>query len=106
MTSGLDLAFERLARGFLATHPQIKHEWRPVAKWHGTRTDLVCAPGLPNEVFASLLGHQIAVGATAATDHEDFEDFGRSLSDDQVAQEAFDCFVALLREHGHIDAAA
>lgn len=105
-TSPLDIAFEELARHFLAEHPGIRHEWRDVpSTWLGARRDLVCAPGLPNEVFASLLGGQIAIGQTSG-EHEDFEDFGRGLSEEAVAREAFDRFVAILSEAGHLGPAA
>lgn len=80
--SSLNDTFEELAKAFLAIHPGIQHEWRDVPSWFwGARRDLICAPDQPSEVFASLLGHQIALGATG-DDHEDFEDFGRGLSDE------------------------
>ena len=96
-----------LARqAFLAQHPTIPHEWRDVAsRWSGSRRDLVCGPGQTNEVFASLLGPQIAIGATRG-EHEDFEDFGRGLSDEEVAREAFNRFVEILTEAGHLEPAA
>ena len=56
----------------------------------------------PNEVYASLLDWQIAVGV-AKGEHEDFEDFGRGLSDEAVAAEAFGHFVALLKKTGHLE---
>jgi hypothetical protein len=100
--STLDSTFEELAVAFLAQHPDLRHEWRDVASWIGSyRRDLVCAPGQPNEVFASLKGTQIAVGPTVG-EHEDFEDFGRGLSDEDVAREAFARFVEILTETGHI----
>jgi hypothetical protein len=100
----LDAAFESLAVAFLAQHPTIPHEWRDVTSrwWGGVRRDLICAPGQKNEVFASLKGTQIALGITSG-DHEDFEDFGRSVSDEEVAREAFDRFVEVLSEAGHLD---
>jgi|SRR5688572_6739691 len=100
-----DSSFERLARAFLGEHPDVQCEWRNVKEllWGG-RTDLICGADTPNEVFASFnRGGQIAVGATVTGDHEDFEDFGRDLSDDKVAREAFDRFVKLLREYGHLN---
>jgi hypothetical protein len=73
-----------------------------LASWiWGDRRDLVCAPGQPNEVISSLEGTQIAVGPTAG-EHEDFEDFGRSMSDEDVAHEAFARFVEILTETGHV----
>ena len=99
----MDAAFESLAVAFLAQHPTIRHEWREAAsRWWGGRRDLICAPGQRNEVFASLLGNQIALGITSG-DHEDFEDFGRGLSSEEVARQAFDRFVEVLAEAGHLD---
>ena len=104
--SPLDIAFEELALDFLSRHPGIQHEWRDVrSRFWGVRRDLICAPGQPNEVFASLLGSQIAVGVTAG-EHDDFEDFGRGLSDTAIAREAFTRFVEILHETGLIAPAA
>ena len=98
-----DSAFEQLARAFLSECPEVRAEWRNVKALLSSRTDLVCGAGTPNEVFASFnRGGQIAVGSAATGDHDDFEDFGRGLSDQEVAREAFDRFVELLREHGHL----
>jgi hypothetical protein len=95
--SDLDSAFTQLARTFLARHPDIVHEWREVTTTlAGTRVDLICLPGTSREVFASLWGYQIAIGSRASG-HDDFEDFGRGLNDYEVAQEAFNRFVELLR---------
>ena len=100
--SALNRTFESLARSFLTEHPDVRHEWREVKdRFWGDRTDLVCGSGTPNEVFASLLGYQIAVGLTNG-DHQDFEDFGRGLADSEVAREAFEYFVGLLRHHGRL----
>lgn len=103
MRSPLDTAFESLARAFLIQHPEIPHVWRtvPSALW-GERVDLICAPGAENEVFASLLGHQIAVGRLDG-EHYDFEDFGRDVTDAEVAEEALQRFVAILVETGHLE---
>ena len=90
--------FEALARSFLAKHPAIRHEWRHVRNASGGRTDLICEPGSANEVFASLTSWQITVGARGSD--TDFEDFGRNLSDEQIAQEAFGQFFKLLSERG------
>jgi hypothetical protein len=105
MTNGGPSAFERLARDFLAQHPSIRHQWRPIRdRLWGDRLDLVLEPGsaaMP-EVWASLREGQIAVGAGGS--HDDFETFGRRISDEEVAQEAFVRFVALLRAHGYVAA--
>ena len=104
MTSPLDQGFEARAKAFLAAHPDIPHEWREIrSHLLAPRVDLVCAPGAVNEVFATLSGGQITVGATGGS-HDDFEDFGRGLSDDAVAAEAFERFVQLLRANGHVPA--
>ena len=104
MNTSPDDAFESLAKAFLLNHPEISHEWRRVkSRLSGDRVDLVCAPGAANEVYATLLGGQIAVGDRA--DHTDFADFGHGLSDEEVAQEAFNDLIELLRRHGHLDAA-
>ena len=106
MKSALDRAFANLAIAFLARHPEVRHEWREVkSRLWGDRTDLVCSPGSPNEVYASLLDWQIAVGVTNG-DHDDFEDFGRGLSEGAVAAEALERFVQLLRERGQLAAEA
>ena len=104
MNTSPDDAFESLAKAFFLNHPEISHEWRRVkSRLSGDRVDLVCAPGAANEVYATLLGGQIAVGDRA--DHTDFADFGHGLSDEEVAQEAFNDLIELLRRHGHLDAA-
>ena len=104
MKSDPDDAIKSLANAFFVDHPEIAHEWRTVKSWWwGDGVDLVCAPGAANEVYASLRGGQIAVGDQA--DHQDFEDFGRGLSDQDLAREAFDDLVELLRRHGHLGAA-
>jgi hypothetical protein len=91
--------FEALARAFLAKHSGIRHEWRQVrSAWSGGRTDLLCEPGGSREVFASLTGGHVTVGTSEA--RTDFEDFGRGLSNQQLAEEAFAQFVVLLQEKG------
>jgi hypothetical protein len=98
----LDRAFESLARTFFSDHLNVPHEWRQVKdRFEGDRTDLICGTGTSNEIYASLLGYQIAVGGSTG-DYQDFEDFGRGLTDSEVAQEAFECFVGLLRHHGYL----
>jgi hypothetical protein len=105
MEPSLAHEFEKLARPFLATH-SVPHEWRDVkSAWWGNRTDLVCGIGQPDEVYASLMEHQIAVG-TSRGSHDDFEDFGRHLTDAEIAREAFTQFVSLLQVHGHLNSAA
>jgi hypothetical protein len=94
--------FERFAREFLSAHASVVHEWRDVRDKWGVRRDLVFPPpaaGVP-EVFASLLDVQIAVGDESH--HEDFEDFGRGLTDEEVARRAFEKLVDLLRGHGYL----
>ena len=91
--------FEALARQFLAGHPEIRHEWRPVKSVvSGGRTDLICEPGSAREVFASLTADQITVGSGAVA--IDFEAFGRRISNEQLASEAFSHFLSLLEERG------
>ena len=98
-----DASFEELLRAFLAMHPSVNCEWRDVNEWLSSRTDVVCGVGLETEVFASFnRGGQITVGVTSDPEHKDFEDFGRGLTDQEIAREAFNHFVALLREHGHL----
>lgn len=98
-----DTSFEVLVRAFLAEHPSVVCEWRDVKGLLSSRTDVICGSGLPNEIFASFnRGGQITVGVTTDVHHDDFEDFGRGLSDDEIVREAFDRFVQLLREQGHL----
>jgi hypothetical protein len=103
MAAPLASAFEALARAFLEDHESLRHEWREGdSRWWGDRLDLVFQPPSPEipEVYASLLAAQIAVGA--GEQHEDFESFGRRLTDEQVARLAFERLVELLMEHGYI----
>ena len=102
-----DLEFERLANAFLAKHPEVPHEWRQESSLLTRWTSLICGAEQPNEVFASInRGGQIAIGVTNSEDHEDFERWGRPVTEEPVAREAFDHFVALLRAHGHLPSAA
>jgi hypothetical protein len=104
-TEKAEAIFESLARDLLARNPAIKHEWRPIdSRWSGDRLDLVCNPQSANEVWATIRDGQIAVGDRDR--HEDFEQFGRRLSESALADEAFKYLVNLLREHGDPDAAA
>ena len=91
--------FESLARSFFAQHAGIRHEWCQVrSAWSGGRTDLLCEPGGNLEVFASLTGGHITVGTSEQ--RTDFEDFGRGLSNQQLAEEAFAKFVGFLKGKG------
>jgi hypothetical protein len=95
--------FESLARSYLSQHPGIVHEWRPVkSALSGGRTDLICRAENGAEVFASLTSDQITVGS--GTESNDFEHFGRGLSDAAVAKEAFERFEQLLQRAGEHDA--
>jgi hypothetical protein len=93
--------FRTMAREFMTAHPRIGHEWRDMpSSITGGRTDLICSENTPREVWATLRDDSIAVGAGSS--HTDFEAFGRSISTDQLAGEAFAEFVRLLQEKGHI----
>ena len=100
MSSELDDSFVSLASGFLSQHPELLYEWREVKDlvW-GPRIDLICRPGSSDEVYASLLGGQIAVGASGG-DHLDFTDYGRGLTSIEVARQALARLVELLAESG------
>jgi len=87
-----------MARRFLEEHPEIPHSWRQIRNASGGRTDLVCWPETAQEIYASLSNYQITIGA--GDSDRDFEDFGRGLSDKEVAQEAFSYFETLIREKG------
>jgi hypothetical protein len=103
MTSQASSAFERLARDFLARHSSVRHEWRSIQdRLWGDRVDLVFPPASTTEpiVWASLSEVQIAVGA--GSEHSDFEAFGRRMSDGEIAQEAFNHLITLLRKHGYV----
>jgi hypothetical protein len=104
-TDKAEAIFESLARDMLARNPAIKHEWRPIdSRSSGDRLDLVCNPKTANEVWATIRDGQIALGNRVS--HEDFEQFGRRLSESALAEEAFNYLVTLLRAHGHPEAAA
>ena len=91
-----------MAREFMTANSWVEHEWRDVpSSMTGTRTDLVCSENTPQEVWVTLRDDSIAVGAGSS--HTDFEAFGRGISTNQLAREAFIEFVRLLREKGHID---
>ena len=82
--SPVDTSFEALLKAFLAEHPAVSCEWRQVTQLVHSRTDVICGVGLPTEVFASFnRGGQITVGVTSDSHHEDFEDFGRRISDEK-----------------------
>ena len=92
-------AFEDLARDFLGENPGIRHEWRRVRSiWTGGRTELSCAPGEDNEVLAVLRSYQITIAT--ASGERDFEEWGRNLSPEQVAKEAFLHFLGMLQSSG------
>src|SRR5271155_526246 len=94
-------SFRELAQDLMAAYPAIAHEWRDVpSAVAGDRTDLVCAGKTPREVWVTLREDSIAVGA--GDRHTDFESFGRKISVDQIAKEAFAEFVKLLRDNGHL----
>ncbi|HEV7613488.1 MAG TPA: hypothetical protein VGO37_16540 [Steroidobacteraceae bacterium] len=96
-----DDVFRSLANAFLLDHPQVSHEWRTVkSRLSADRVDLVCAPGAEDEVYASLLGGRIAVGDRV--EHSDFADYGHGLSAEEIARDAFNDLVDLLRRHGHL----
>ena len=87
--------FEFLAKPFLSRHSDIVHEWRPIKNaLSGGRTDLICRAKNGSEVFASLASYQITVGS--GQESKDFEDFGRGVSAEDLAKEAFEFFVLLL----------
>ena len=92
--------FESMARSFFASHPSIRHEWRPIqSALSGGRTDLICYTESGVEVFASLTAGQITVGRGGES--TDFENFGRGMSESAVAREAFERFVQLLQASEH-----
>ena len=104
MTDGSS-EFEVLVREFLEAHPTLRHEWKTQHSWlFGPTREVTILPSSPEvpEVWASESGAQIAVGV--GDEHTDFEDFGRGLTDAQVAQEALNHFAELLHEHGYLDA--
>jgi hypothetical protein len=104
------LIFQRLAGEYLAAHPEIVWEWRHTAKrWlHPERLDLIVPPLKEGavEVWVSLGDGQLVVGAEGEErvslredDHRHFEDYGRNITDEALAQEAFGYFVDLLKRH-------
>ena len=104
MNGTVDSAFEQLVQPFLAAHPELRCEWRAVrSRLAGDRRDLVCAEGTSREVFATLQPSAAVIGTPDF--HEDYQDFGIGQSDAELAREAFERFVELLRERGHLDQA-
>ena len=104
MSTGYRTPFESLARALLAAHPAVRHEWRVVEGWGGDkRLDLILVPPSSgvSEVWASLRDYQLTVGDDA--EDTDFESWGRDLTNEQVAAEAFEHFVALMRRHQYLD---
>ena len=101
--STLEKEFRRLFGAVAVRNPALVHEWRDKSSstW-GRRLDLVCAAGTPSEVYATVFESSVAVGD--ATGHTDVEDFGRGLSDGEIAQEATSLLEAKLEEHGLITA--
>jgi len=95
-------SFAKMAREYFAQHTGVPHTWREVHDASGGRTDLVCWPDTSDEVFASLTDYQITVGSRDSA--EDFEKFGRSLSDEELAREAWARFISLVAERGGNDA--
>ena len=75
---------------------------REIQDASGGRTDLVFWPGTSLEVFASLTESQITVGGGNTA--EDFESFGRGLSDKELAREAWALLESLIRKRGGGDA--
>ena len=95
--------FEQLATSYLSVHPDIAHEWHRIEdRWSGDRTDLVCAPGTDNEVYATLREGAIAVGSNEI--HTDFENFGRGITQTEIAEAALQHLIGLLAKHGLIEA--
>jgi hypothetical protein len=74
------------------------HDWLT-----GQRRDLVCVEGTPREVFVTIRPDNAVVGTPQF--HDDYQDFGEGRSDAELARAAFDRFVELLRERGHLDRA-
>jgi hypothetical protein len=92
-------SFRELAQELMAANPAIAFEWRDVpSAVAGDRTDLICSGKAPREVWVTLRDDSIAVGT--GNRHTDFESFGRKISVDQIAKEAFAEFVKLLRDNG------
>jgi len=102
-TSTLGREFRRLFGAVAARHTALVHEWQDKSclTW-GPRLDLVCAAGTSSEVYATIYEYSVAVGDAAG--HTDVEDFGRGLSDGQIAQEAISLLEAKLDQHGLITA--
>ena len=101
--TALQLRFRELVTPVLDRHPDIAYEWRDIRSWWwGNRIDLVCGVGSAHEVYASLSDGQITVGIVGG-EHDDFEDFGRGLSDQAIAQEALVRFLGVLAENGLIE---
>ena len=95
--------FERVVRAYLAAHPSIRHEWHDrTSKWWGDRREIDLLPsreGMPS-VWASFWEGQITVGF--GDQHTDFETFGRKISEEQLAQEAFSYFLELVSDKGYL----
>jgi hypothetical protein len=92
--------FELLANPFLKTQSGLSYEWRIVAsKLWGDRTDLICVLNSNIEVWASFRESSVAIGT--GENHTDFEDFGRGLTDQALASEAFKYFEKIVTQNKH-----
>ena len=96
LSSSTHKQFEILARDFLSRHQSVPHSWREVRDVAGGRTDLVCWPDTESEVFASMTDYQITVGTRKNA--EDFETFGRDMTDDDLARVALDALKSLINK--------
>jgi hypothetical protein len=98
-TSPLEQEFRRLFGALAERISALRFEWRDKSSlMSGPRLDLVCAVGTPAEVFASIFESSVAVGDLSG--HTDVEDFGRDLSDSELADEAFRLLEQKLEQHG------
>ena len=96
MTDRLKAAFERQVKSWLASHPEVPHEWRCSRDLAGERIDLVCFPQSGKEVWATLRTDAVAIGAGSV--HEDFETAIQGGSTTNVVADACRYFVGLIHE--------
>lgn len=100
--------FAELLEGFLKENPALRCERTKVGSHLlSARRDYVFRRSSKGvcEVWATLYENQDQISVGSGGQHMDFEAFGRTISNAELAQEAFAYLVSALKENQHIDTA-